>query len=31
MLSDLYERIILWYETRRAHRKYRKLNGGQDD
>lgn len=22
MLRDLYERIILWYEIRRAHRNY---------
>lgn len=34
MLRDLYERFILWWEIRRAHRKYtryKNLDGGQDD
>lgn len=33
MLRDLYERIILWWEIRRAHRNYTiyKNLEGQDD
>lgn len=34
MLRDLYERIIIWYEIRRAHKRYmryKNLQGGQDD
>jgi hypothetical protein len=33
MLRDLYERIVLWFEFRRAYRRYTRYQNleGQDD